>query len=156
MKEIKRLYDGFEMENYLETVKKKKGITDTENEGEKTWLQKSRTSTHYERQDMKKLKYNYIEKHYRLQRYWSSTRYHHKRLWTPGHYLAQFQRATWRTLRTTDMDNTTSARRYNTPSMTSLTDIYDFNYNSVQLTGQDYHFVVVHTRQVTRGDDACT
>eukprot|EP00971_Amphidinium_carterae_P158134 3134550-Amphidinium_carterae.1 len=70
------------MENYLETVKKKR-TKDTENEGDKTWLQKllsisshhtptflrtssSRTSTHYERQDLTKLKYNYIEKRYRV------------------------------------------------------------------------------------------
>eukprot|EP00971_Amphidinium_carterae_P157677 3125518-Amphidinium_carterae.1 len=100
--EITRVCDGFEVENYLDTVKKKR-TKDTEKEEDKTM------------QDLKKLKSNYIKKLYGLQKYWSSTHYYHNGLWTPGHYLAQYQRATWRILRTTDMAITTSTRKCNTP-----------------------------------------
>eukprot|EP00971_Amphidinium_carterae_P090651 1794359-Amphidinium_carterae.1 len=62
-----------------------------------------------------------MNKLYGLLKYWSSTQYYHNGLWTPGHYLEQYQRATWRILRTIDMPTTTSTRKYNTPSMTSLT-----------------------------------
>eukprot|EP00971_Amphidinium_carterae_P128092 2537399-Amphidinium_carterae.1 len=132
--EIKRVYDGFEVENYFDTVKKKR-TKDTEKEEDKTRLQKllsiscHYTPTFFENlkqqnfdslrdADLKKLKHNYING---LQKYWSSTQYYHNGLWTPGHYLAQYQGATWRILQTTDMTTTTSTRKYNTPSMTSLT-----------------------------------
>eukprot|EP00971_Amphidinium_carterae_P000938 18293-Amphidinium_carterae.1 len=129
--EIKRVYDGFEVKNYLGKVQKKKKTKETEEEGEKTWLQKLLSiswhcaptfSENLKQQNFNTLRdegwdeaqvqhcNNNMNKLYGLPKYWSYTQYYHNGLWTLGHYLEQYHRATWRTLQTTDMATTTSIR----------------------------------------------
>eukprot|EP00971_Amphidinium_carterae_P226241 4487493-Amphidinium_carterae.1 len=121
-KEIKRVYDGFEVYNYLDKVKPKEP---EDEDNKKTWLQKllsislharhslttsrSKTSIDYEKKDGKKQAQ--VQQHEQVLQKTKILEL----------YIDEYHRATWTTLQTHDMATTTSTWKYNTPSTTSLT-----------------------------------